>query len=78
MKVMVAQCEEHVGREDNACESPGKTHEYLEKNEGETTDTEEHRSMVGPAMFFAADLGPKLGNATRELSEFMSSTVKMY
>ena len=73
VKETVRKYEDYLGREAKVYESPGKPHEYLSKNEGEAIDIDEYRSLVGQLMFFTTKLGPKLGNATRALSGFMSS-----
>ena len=45
---------------------PGKSHENLDKNEGELVGSETCRSLVSQAMFYTTKLGSKLENSTRE------------
>ena len=69
----IAQYEKYIGKEAKVYDSPGKPHEYLEKHDGDPIDVEMYRSFVGQVMFFTTKLGPKIGNATRALSGFMSN-----
>ncbi len=78
VKATIQKYEEYIGKEAKVYESPGKPHEYLSKNEEEAIDIDEYRSIVGQLMFFTTKLGPKLGNATRALSGFMSSPGKTH
>ena len=73
VKETIRKYEEFIGREAKVCESLGKPNRHLIKNEGEAIDIDDCRSFVGQLTFFTTKLGPKIGNATRELSGFMSS-----
>ena len=54
--------------------SPGKPNESLQKsNDEDTVDIDEHRSLVGQIMVFTTKLCPKMDNACRVLSGFMSN-----
>ena len=70
--------EDHIGREVKVCESSGEPNEFLSKNEGEAIDIDGCRSFVGQLMFSATKLGPKLGNAIRASSSFVSSLGAMH
>ena len=63
----------YLGREAKFCESLGKPHECLSKNEEETIDIEQHWFLVGQLIFFTEKLGSKLDNVIRALSGFVSS-----
>ena len=47
VKEMVEQHEWHIGGEAETRSSPGKLHEHLETNEGESVDAETYRYLVG-------------------------------
>jgi hypothetical protein len=53
---------------DSPC-TPGKV---LSKNDGEITNIEDYRSIVGKAMFFSTKLGYKTSSATRQLAGHLS------
>ena len=78
VKETIRNHEDYLGREAKVCESPGKPHDRLSKNEGEEIDVDDHSSFVGQLIIFTTKLGPKLGNATRALSSFMSSLGAMH
>ena len=73
VEAMIAKYEAYIGRAAKVYDSPGKPHDYLGKNDGEPIDIDEYRSLVGQLMFYTTKLAPKIGNATRVLSGFMST-----
>jgi len=73
VEAMIEKYEKYIGKIAKVYESPGKPHEYLGKHDGEPIDIDEYRSLVGQLMFYTTKLAPKLGNATRVLSGFMSN-----
>ena len=56
--------EDYLGREAKIYKPPGKPYEYLSKNEGESININEYRSLVGQLMFFTKNLGSNIVNST--------------
>ena len=45
-----------IDREAKVCESLGKQHDHLSKNEGETIDIDDHRSLIIQLLLFTTKL----------------------
>jgi hypothetical protein len=56
--------------------TPGFPNKELEKNQGETENLDDYRSVVGKTMYYTSKLAPELSNVARELATHSSNTGK--
>jgi hypothetical protein len=56
-----------------AAQTPGMPGKVLLKNEGETINLDDYRSIVGKIMYYTTKMGPELSNAARELASHLSN-----
>lgn len=65
--------EECTGKKAKLAPTPGYPNQVLQKNEGETVDIDNYRSLVGKLLFYIVKVGPDCANAGRDLARHMSN-----
>ena len=72
-KSFINKYEESTGKIARVAPTPGYPHQVLSKNEGETIDIKNYRSLVGKLLFYIVKVGPECTNAGRDLARHMSN-----
>ena len=65
---IVKSYEEYIKGKVKAYDTPGKPHEYLDKNTGDPLDMDEYRYLMGKIIFFTTNVCLKMGSGMRALS----------
>ena len=69
----VRKYEESAGKKAKLAATPGYPHQVLQKNEEETVDIDNYRSLVGKLLFYIIKVGPDCANAGRDSARHMSN-----
>ena len=72
-EAFIRKYEESTGKLARPAATPRYPHQVLNKNEEETVDIENHRSLVGKLLFYIVKVGPDCANAGRDLARHMSN-----
>ena len=72
-EAFVRKYEECTGKKAKLAATPGYPNQVLIKNEGETVDIDNYRSLVGKLLFYIVKVGPDCANAGRDLARHMAN-----
>ena len=72
-ETFVRKYEESTGKKAKLADTPGYPNQVLQKNERETVDIDNYRSLVGKLLFYIVKVAPDCANVGRDLARHMAN-----